>query len=374
LHRPRFKLLRFQTETLPANQVIARRKLLLAGPLAAAGCAGHGIVPATQGMPSLLLPQGTPVPREALAFYYGWHAHPDWADRVRFVPRGGAYASTDPAVVERQAAQAAAAGLTGLIASWWPQRDRNTDAQLPLLLAAASRHGLAVAALVEAFGEHGDDKEAPASREAVLSDLDYVLTRHARHPAWLRVAGRPVLFLYVRALRALPDAAAWNEVLAALRARHPPGVVLLADNLGAHRGWPQLGAAWDTLFNYDFGAQALAGLDPARIAAVQAKRYRKRRALVPRGRLFALTVGPGYDDTRTGRPLPRPIVDRWGGETYRVLWRAALAENPDWVLVTSWNEWAEGTEIEPSREFGDAALRDTAVLAGTLRARPPRLA
>ena len=58
------------------------------------------------------------------------------------------------------------------------------------------------------------------------------------------------------------------------------------------------------------------------------------------------------------RPPPRPVTERWNGETYRVLWQEAIAAGPDWVLITSWNEWHEGTEIEPSVEF--RAIDDTA--------------
>lgn len=39
------------------------------------------------------------------------------------------------------------------------------------------------------------------------------------------------------------------------------------------------------------------------------------------------------------------------------------------LLVTSFNEWHEGTEIEPSTEFGDAYLRLTEELATGLRDR-----
>ena len=52
-----------------------------------------------------------------------------------------------------------------------------------------------------------------------------------------------------------------------------------------------------------------------------------------------------------------------GGETYRVLWQEAVAASPDYVLITSWNEWHEGSEIEPSVEYGSVMLNDTAVVA-----------
>jgi len=35
----------------------------------------------------------------------------------------------------------------------------------------------------------------------------------------------------------------------------------------------------------------------------------------------------------------------------------AIKADPDWVLITSWNEWHEGSEIEPSWEDGDAYLK-----------------
>ena len=37
----------------------------------------------------------------------------------------------------------------------------------------------------------------------------------------------------------------------------------------------------------------------------------------------------------------------------------AIKANPDWVLITSWNEWYEGSEIEPSYELGNKYLNLT---------------
>jgi hypothetical protein len=44
---------------------------------------------------------------------------------------------------------------------------------------------------------------------------------------------------------------------------------------------------------------------------------------------------------------------------YRTLWRKAIQADPDWVVITSWNEWYEGSEIEPSVEYGKKYLRLT---------------
>jgi hypothetical protein len=44
-------------------------------------------------------------------------------------------------------------------------------------------------------------------------------------------------------------------------------------------------------------------------------------------------------------------------------WQQAIAAHPTWILITSWNEWHEGTEIEPSTEFGETALLITQAYA-----------
>ncbi|MFN3422855.1 MAG: hypothetical protein ACK40X_14170 [Armatimonadota bacterium] len=54
------------------------------------------------------------------------------------------------------------------------------------------------------------------------------------------------------------------------------------------------------------------------------------------------------------------------------MWEAAIEANPDWVLITSWNEWHEGSEIEPSVENGDRELKTTAKYALRFKQLPPR--
>ena len=67
------------------------------------------------------------------------------------------------------------------------------------------------------------------------------------------------------------------------------------------------------------------------------------------GKLCALTTIPGYDDTVIRDP--GILIKRNNGKTYDYLWESSL--KADWVLITSFNEWHEGTEIEPSTQHGD---------------------
>jgi hypothetical protein len=44
---------------------------------------------------------------------------------------------------------------------------------------------------------------------------------------------------------------------------------------------------------------------------------------------------------------------------YKAQWEEALKVKGAWILVNSFNQWHAGTEIEPSLEYGDAALKLT---------------
>jgi hypothetical protein len=86
-------------------------------------------------------------------------------------------------------------------------------------------------------------------------------------------------------------------------------------------------------------------------------------------RIATATVMPGYDETRLGRDSRR-VVDREGGEFYDRQWQAALATNPDWVVITSWNEWAENTQIEAGQRFGETYIWRTRFWSAAFKRAP----
>jgi len=308
--------------------------------------------------------QAADASRSTLAFYYGWYGKAEtsgswvhWrtvdplAERIEnsadFPGHGGAYDSHDRALIERQVEAARGAGITGFIASWWGQGSFE-DRGVPLLLASAVKHGPAVSAYYEKIV--GDDP--PSRIKAAIADLDYLLSHYGSDKAWLRADGKPVIFVYGRALNALQPAE-WREVIAQVRRDNPGGVVLIADSFK-----PEYVAEFDGASTYNVTGQTQRK-SPAEVAVWAHTAYPKMVAAA-QGKISTVTVIPGYDDTHLGRPVPRPVTDRYGGETYRALWKEAIAARPDWVLITSWNEWHEGSEIEPSVQYGSTMLDATA--------------
>ncbi|OPZ14894.1 MAG: hypothetical protein BWZ10_01823 [candidate division BRC1 bacterium ADurb.BinA364] len=83
------------------------------------------------------------------------------------------------------------------------------------------------------------------------------------------------------------------------------------------------------------------------------------------GRLACYTIIPGYDDTKNR--TPGLCIPRQDGLTYELAWRAGIGRDLDWALITSFNEWHEGSEIEPSVEQGDAYLKATAEWAAKFK-------
>ena len=100
---------------------------------------------------------------------------------------------------------------------------------------------------------------------------------------------------------------------------------------------------------------AVKGKSPEALQAWAAGHYANAVSLARKhSRISCVTLIPGYDDTKIRKPGLK--AERQDGEVYRVLWQEAIKAKPDWVLITSWNEWHEGSEIEPSLEYGDKYL------------------
>ncbi len=83
-------------------------------------------------------------------------------------------------------------------------------------------------------------------------------------------------------------------------------------------------------------------------------------------------IGPGYDHSAV--PGRTPLVrDREGGKFFERSWEQILRMNPKRrpfiVMIETWNELHEGTDICPSREYGDQYVQVNARCANLFRRR-----
>jgi uncharacterized protein YraI len=250
--------------------------------------------------------------------------------------------------IERHVEQARVAGIDALIQSWYgPQETNNqTETNFRKLLDVAAGKGFYAAIAFETNSPFFSDQTS------VSEALHYLLTVHAQHPAYLRYQGRPVIFFW-RQQRFSVDT--WSAIRAELDPDHTSLWIAEGTDLAYQRvfdGHYLYSIAWSsnvTRTLQDWGRRV------QRYAADQGTR-----------RLWVATVMPGYDDTRSGRAASF-AVERRNGDYYRAAWSAAMASHPDWVVITSFNEWVEGTMIEPSVRYGDLYLTLTRELAAQFK-------
>ncbi len=290
-------------------------------------------------------------PPLVLAFYYAWYDQATWNPKALPDQPAGPYTSSDRATVERHVAQAQAAGIDALIQSWYgPQTANNqTETNFRALLDVAGARGFHAAVDFETDGPFFSD------RAAVTDALRTLLATHAQHPAYLRYKGKPVVFFWREGRFGVDE---W----AAIRAQVDP----------AHKSlWIAEGVdiAYQSVFDGHHLYSVAWSPDVKQTLADWGFRVRRYAAQNGVERLWVATAMPGYDDTRTDRQDAFAVARR-AGNYYRATWAAAVASRPDWIVVTSFNEWVEGTMIEPSVTYGDLYLNLTRELAQAFKGAP----
>jgi hypothetical protein len=255
------------------------------------------------------------------AFYYPWFstgvhdgefAH--WAQgghdppddiASSYYPAFGVYSSSSAAVLNLQMADAVRAGIDEIAVSWWGKGSAE-DERLPAIIAAAAVRGISVAAHLEPY--------AGRTVESTLADVDY-----------LQTLGIRTFYLYRPFDLPAAEWAAANDAWRAKEVSVFAQTALVGAAAAGH---------FSGIYTYDILTYG-GGLFSRLCAQARAK-----------GLLCAPSVGPGYDAQRaTGDTRVKP---RRRGRTYDSMWQAAIMAGADRITITSFNEWQEGTQIEPA--------------------------
>ncbi len=286
--------------------------------------------------------------RRVLAFYYGWwgtpqgpakkwqHWDPDAPHKgVNLPPKLGLYDSLDGATLHMHTTWARQAGIDTLVMSVW-QRDARQDAILKAVLDAAEHDGLTVSAYLEAAENHQDLRQ----------QLQWLLSDDMRHKAWLTVHGQKVVFLYTRIFDKV-DADGYRKALDGLP------IMAIGDRMQPH--WLEVLGGLHSYVSF---------ISPANYA--DELRIGRQHARL-RDKLMVATVMPGYDDSNIR--FPGTVYARRGGDMLRDNWQ--IAQQADWVILTSFNELHEGSEIEPTVPEGDLWLRRMRQWSDAFKGRAP---
>lgn len=301
--------------------------------------------------------------RLVLALYYPWFSMATWGERQTTDLPQIPYASADPETIRRHVAWARESGIDVLVSAWYgPQDDNPTQANLRRLLDEAKQQNLKAAILLET-----DSATFYPDRASMARALRHFLDQHAAHPAYLRVNGKPVILVWRPIAVFGTDGKRVNqknaEAVAAWRG--------LLDEVD-----PQRKALWIAEGDYFPFLEVFDGIfpysiawspDPASQLVSYGKKVRAWNGQRGTQKLWIATAMPGYDDTRIrGRPGTF-AVERANGDYYERTFRGAIASDPSWIAITSFNEWLEGTQIEPSQRYGRRYLDLTRDLAAAFK-------
>lgn len=288
--------------------------------------------------------------RLVLAFYYTWFDEATWTyDKLSDLP-AEPYVSRDRGVMGRHIDQARGAGIDAFVVAWYgPTGESNqTEPNLAALLDEAAARGFKIAALFET------DSPFLGSTTAATSALQHLLNVHANHPAYLRVDGRPVVFFWRPNMYSVD---AWATI---------------RNQVDPNRGSFWVGEGVDTALLAVFDGHHLYSntWNPPSDLLTTNRKFAARVDAMGADRLWVATVMPGYNDVkiRAGVGFAK---DREGGAYYERAWQAAIDGSADWVVINSFNEWPEGTYIEPSAAFGDQYLGLTAAWSSRFKGAAP---
>jgi glycoprotein endo-alpha-1,2-mannosidase len=257
---------------------------------------------------------------EAAIFYYPWYSTPvrdgGWAHwyvehdgtpvlSTPYLPTRGLYSSSNVKVVTGQLREIAAAGVDTVVVSWWGFGSPE-DERLDVVEQAAAVAGLEVAIHLEPYRGRTPARAA--------DDIERLHEEHGFTDFYVYDADRDPAVEWAVALQTFEGVRIFGHTTFVGRAKAS----------GFHGVYTYDVVTWNgSLFRRLCTQAHSAGL------------------------LCAPSVGPGYDARlATRHEVVRPRND---GLTYDRMWKTALRAGPDVVTITSYNEWQEGTQIEPAR-------------------------
>ncbi len=280
-------------------------------------------------------PVATPVQaastKKVFAYYYSWWNRLSW-DPSRMSDRPDElYDSKSESVIRLQIQQAKDAGIDGFFCTW-----RYSCAKV--LSVAEAMGGFSVAFSVDPVGDPTLNSNANI-RKNMREMMGYMSS-----PAYLKIDNKPV-FVF------------WNDTILPGRVGTKSGWQQLRDDMDPNREQFWLGGGvnfglldvFDALHFYDITWETSSG------KAMSSYNRKLNDFNSSRGtnKPFVATVMPGYDDMRYRGGHKKARDD---GAYYRSGWDVARSYGASYAVITSWNEWFEGSSIEPSRAFGTQYL------------------
>jgi glycosyl hydrolase family 99 len=248
------------------------------------------------------------------AFYYPWFPEA-WKQQgmdpfTKYHPSLGFYDSGAGATIRQHISAMQYGGIGVGISSWWGVGTRS-DGRVPTLLANTAGSSFRWTLYYE------QESQGDPSVEQLASDLRYIRDHYASDPSYFRIGGRFVVFVYTDGADACAMAARWSQANAGINA------YLVLKVFSGFRTCPSQPAGWHQYA-------------PAKAADAQAG--------------FSYAISPAFDKANEAAPRLARDLGRWAQNV-----RDMIASGAPFQLVTTFNEWGEGTSVESATEWASAS-------------------
>ena len=263
----------------------------------------------------------------------------------RLYPLIGPYDSNDPDTLECHVLLMKLAGIDGVMIDWYGDQDfldygiihRNTQSLIRFIKKAGLRYAVmyedqTVPKLIE--GKRLKETETIAHGKRLL---EWMQTNWFRDPAYLKRDNRPVFMVFGSGYYKGEE---WERIFAALPP--PPLFFTESDRRPPAVGgfsWPQPGGGTDAALREVDGFYRLA---------------RTWKDFIP-------AAFPRFVDMYEAAGVHKSwgTIDDRDGKIYAETLERALKSDADIIQLVTWNDWGEGTIIEPSVEYGYRDLEAT---------------
>ena len=205
----------------------------------------------------------------------------------------------------------------------------------------------------------GGDNPTDFFRSTFSNDIDYAAQNYFSHPSYLRIEGKPVLFLHnLPYLCQNLSAPQVHAMLVGLRQRVANNIYLVAC-VGGGPNRTSLGFQLPDFMDVLDAATSYLFSSPSKGWSgilEDAERYYHdwHSYMASQGKQFIPSAYPGYNATKGGISATLSV----NATEFRDFLQIALnnVDKNGIAMITSWNEWKESTAIEPSMEFGHQLL------------------
>ncbi|HBG27873.1 MAG: hypothetical protein A2Y10_17265 [Planctomycetes bacterium GWF2_41_51] len=263
-------------------------------------------------------------------------------------PLTGPYDTSDPDIIEYQFLLIRLSGIDGIIVDWDGRRiNKYRHNALMTILPFLEKYNMKLIMCFEewcGYWPRGTFADRQSEIQAAKDELRWMTETFINKPFYGTVKGKKPVLVF----RKIPDKwfnpAEWMEI-----AKDFNDIQLIFD-VDAYRNFgTAAGGKYFWVGSFDPKTNN-SSLDFCK--NVYSDFFRIKNPAVKNEKIFG-GVAPGFDDTpvwgwgSTGRKAPR-----YEGKRFDLTWQMSIDNNVDVVQVITWNDWNEGTQIEPCDMYG----------------------